>query len=228
MHSIPGFAMPMRFLLTGSLLAAAILPAAAADYSRFDYQPSYALRPAVHDWSGGYAGIHAGWSWGDYGHRPAPGGQPRTTFNADGAAVGLQVGYGVQLDTLYLGIEADASFPGMSGTGRHLGTPFKLGNDLTTSFRGRIGYAMDNVLLYGTGGVAVARMKASLAELSQRQNHLGWTIGAGAEFGEDRWSLRAEYLYQDFVRKSYSTIGLGNIDHSAHIVRAGLNYRFGE
>jgi outer membrane immunogenic protein len=69
--------------------------------------------------------------------------------------------------------------------------------------RGRIGVAFDQVLLYGTAGLAIADNKMSASALgvtvSDNKTQTGWTAGAGVEWMFiPRWSLKAEYLYRSF------------------------------
>ena len=76
--------------------------------------------------------------------------------------------------------------------------------------RGRIGYAFDQVLLYGTGGYAWSdnRLSTTLLGLSisDSQFHSGWTVGAGVEvMFAPKWSVKAEYLYRSFEGQTYST-----------------------
>jgi outer membrane immunogenic protein len=76
-------------------------------------------------------------------------------------------------------------------------------------------------LAYGRGEVA-------LAGLSNKQTHLGWTIGAGVEaMLAPNVTARVEYLYVDLGRETYTTVGgpvRTGIDTS--LVRAAMNYRF--
>ena len=70
--------------------------------------------------------------------------------------------------------------------------------------RGRVGYAFDQVLIYGTGGYAWAdnRMTASALGVSVSDSHFhsGWTVGAGVEvMFAPKWSVKAEYLYRSFA-----------------------------
>jgi outer membrane immunogenic protein len=68
----------------------------------------------------------------------------------------------------------------------------------------------------------------------------GWTVGGGVEAGlATAWTVKAEYLYVAF--RSVSAVGLitpaifgsnnnpftHSVDLTAHILRLGLNYRFG-
>jgi outer membrane immunogenic protein len=71
--------------------------------------------------------------------------------------------------------------------------------------RGRLGYALDNILLYGTGGFASARSTIGLAapelalSLKDDVDHTGWVAGVGAEIRlAAHWRLGAEYRYLSF------------------------------
>ena len=71
-----------------------------------------------------------------------------------------------------------------------------------STFRGRVGYARDNWLLYATGGGALGQCRRTIgsvppATISEQQWHWGWTAGGGVEVkltpglvGEGRISLR--------------------------------------
>jgi outer membrane immunogenic protein len=114
--------------------------------------------------------------------------------------------------------------------------------------RPRLGWATNNWLWYVTGGLAMTRLKydnsftdtayAAFETGSVSKTNIGWSVGGGAEFAlANHWSAKAEYLYVDFGGLS-STGTVSNdggftpasLSHSAdltaHIVRAGVNYRF--
>ena len=74
--------------------------------------------------------------------------------------------------------------------------------------RGRIGYAFDQVLLYGTGGYAWSdnRLTATAFNVSVSDSHFhsGWTVGAGVEvMFAPKWSVKAEYLYRSLEGQTY-------------------------
>lgn len=60
--------------------------------------------------------------------------------------------------------------------------------------------------------------------------------GGGLEYGWDRWTLRAEYLYSDLANLNYLVpvnAGAGatlipNAENQFRTVRVGLNGRFGQ
>ncbi|MDR3469792.1 MAG: outer membrane beta-barrel protein [Xanthobacteraceae bacterium] len=116
--------------------------------------------------------------------------------------------------------------------------------------RARVGVAFDNVLLFATGGLAVTDLSASnsfsdslsfaTGTWNASSTKTGWTAGAGVEWGVARnWTVKAEYLYVHFDSINASGFVTGNFgaaaygsaiststDLSAHIARAGINYRF--
>ena len=104
--------------------------------------------------------------------------------------------------------------------------------DWVATVRGRVGYAFDNILLYGTGGVAALGAKTSLSLVpggaacgailtgcAGASRQIGAVIGGGVEYGiTPNLSAKLEYLYISAV----------SLDVSHHgEVRAGVNYRFG-
>jgi outer membrane immunogenic protein len=128
--------------------------------------------------------------------------------------------------------------------------------DYLGTARGRIGFAVDRALLYATGGLAYGRTELAYAGTigfpsaptvflsgasATSRTSFGYTLGAGVEYAFwNNWSVKAEYLYYDLGR--HSTIIGGSFTNFApptggfstasvrdngHIIRAGLNYRFG-
>jgi len=83
---------------------------------------------------------------------------------------------------------------------------------------------------YISGGVAFGTVKVSTPTGSDRDTSTGWTVGAGVEYAFcDKWLAKLEYLYLDSATCSAATCGLAtdaNVNFTANIVRAGLNYRF--
>ena len=62
----------------------------------------------------------------------------------------------------------------------------------------------------------------------------GWTVGGGAEYGIDNWSLGVEYIYVDLGSGNWSDNSgdghdynfKGNADYAFSTVRATVKYRF--
>jgi len=125
-----------------------------------------------------------------------------------------------------------------------------VGTDWLFTARGRFGWAFDRFLAYGTAGLAVTSLSivgsyvdtefgVGRGTWQTRSVKVGWTAGAGGEFAIDRhWSVKFEYLYLNFpsVRASgqitnpvdggYAQGVSTSADLTAHIARAGVNYRF--
>lgn len=197
-----------------------------------------------YDWTGFFVGISGGWGWGDSSHSETVPGFALSTgdFNVDGGIVGGTVGYNRQVGPWVLGLEADISWADISGGATMAaiippgvlaaGTFSSRLNWLGTA-RGRIGYAFDRLLPYVTGGVAFGGVEGSYLVTtpagtvagSGSDTNVGWTVGAGLEYGfTPNLSAKAEYLYVDLGK---TTVAPGDkMDFTTHLLRAGLNWRF--
>ena len=106
-----------------------------------------------------------------------------------------------------LGLEADIQGSGANDTF----AAYKFSNPWFGTVRGRAGYAMNNVLLYVTGGLAYGGGRVDFGGISESQTHLGWTIGGGVEVGlTPNWSAKAEYLYVRLEDRGYVLTGVNN------------------
>ena len=103
---------------------------------------------------------------------------------------------------------------------------WKFSNPWFGTLRGRGGFAMNNILLYGTGGLAFGNVRAEVMNLTENHSTAGWTLGAGAEYGfADNWTAKAEYLYVNLNNTQFALTGLPN-GYQFSIVRLGVNYKF--
>jgi outer membrane immunogenic protein len=239
-----------RVLLAASVLAAA--PATAGD---------------AYNWTGLHAGINAGYGAGQF-RLPlsADINSPPNTYSlsgklgidGNGFVGGAQIGYDYLFpDRWLIGFETDAQgttiSPDLSASGPlessgsyaiNLGAKL----DFVGTARARVGYVLpENVLVYGTGGLAYGGVGITAAlHVQSASNHadltlerygvdVGWTIGAGVEYPvTDKLSLRAEYLYVDlgshtvlagqFTAPNLSGSGTVTVVTNAHIGRIALNY----
>lgn len=174
---------------------------------------------------------------------------------------GIFGGFWKQYGDVLVGAEAGINSLSMddsrSQTVTYISAPiaqFSLRQSIKADWQGalrlRLGYAQADWLAYLTGGAAVTRVKldssfsdnyiqGAIAQGSDTETKFGWTIGAGGEYAlNERWSIRAEYLYVDFGRvESRSVVtnpafpGLSNIltnsaDLKTHMLTIGLAYRF--
>lgn len=180
--------------------------------------------------------------------------------NDNGFTGGISAGYNWQVEQVVFGIEADLNALSLSGTMKKDVTgvfdDLDPGSDLKVidkvnynidafgTLRGRLGFAIDNVMVYGTGGLAYGHMQADSEvygqdsagsttwKTSESDWNLGWTVGGGIEYGIDRWSLGLEYLYVDLLPvdwQSPSRLDLAaewNTDYSFSVLRATGKVRF--
>ncbi len=198
----------MRTLVAFTLKAAAFAAATAA----------FALPAAAQaqNWTGLYAGAHGGVGAGNI-----RGG------TANGGLIGGQVGFNAQADRVVLGVEGDLTSSGVEHKGFNGGgQTFK--QKWVGTARGRAGYAFDQVLVYGTGGVAVAHNSLSDFSGSSNKQTAGWAVGAGAEAKlTDRVSLRGELMHYALGSANFSTpVATYSVNTRTNVLRGGLNYRF--
>jgi outer membrane immunogenic protein len=156
----------------------------------------------------GYVGLDAKWT--------SPG-EPKLS-NDDGSFIGGgHVGYNVQCGRIVFGVEGDISFMDVETRGVQQSDLTTLTTEMDTlaTLRGRLGVTIhDNVLLYGTAGVAWADRTHHLVapnapggRFTQSDSDwaTGWVVGGGVEFMRDnRWSVRAEVLYADLGSETHT------------------------
>ena len=200
-----------RILIAGAIAFAAAGPALAADLPPPVAPPprapaTYVPVVPVFSWTGIYLGATAGYNFGTV----SPTGGANITTN--GFLIGGTLGGNYQFGSFVVGIEADGDYNSMNNAG------FKI--DWLATVRGRAGYAIDRLLLYGTGGGAFAPASVSGGNTTMT----GWTAGGGVEYAfTPNWTAKAEYLYVDFVSPSIAGKGFGDTDN---LIRVGVNYKF--
>ncbi len=167
----------------------------------------------AYSWAGPYLGGNLGYAWGSVDNNPT---------KPSGFEGGAQAGYNWQTGPWVFGVEGDIEATGAADTF----APWKFSNPWFGTVRGRGGYAFDNILFYGTAGLAFGELRGETFGLSESHTNLGWTAGVGAEFGlTQNWSAKVEYLYVDLANSNYTITGLSN-GYRFGTVRAGVNYHF--
>jgi len=257
-----------RLLLSVSILAMSVAGASAADLAPRAYTKAPVL-DAAYNWSGWYAGLNAGYAFSDSTGKlvavtpglaaPAAGGAVPALLNTkhEGGFGGGQLGYNRQFGKWLLGIETDidgadigrtslVAFPGGGGfiptnsTGRdHI--------DWFGTFRGRFGVTANNVLFYGTAGLAYGGTRTTATNIgipatlgnfagASSDTRAGWTAGAGIEWGFARnWTVKAEYLHVDLGSTNVTLTdpafptqsSVYRFRHEFDTVKLGVNYLFG-
>ena len=165
-------------------------------------------------WIGPYLGGNLGYEWGSTSNNPT---------RPSGIAGGIQGGYNWQSGQFVFGAEADIQLAAANDTF----APWKFSNPWFGTVRGRAGYAIGSLLLYGTAGLAFGELSGQTFGLvSENHTNLGWTAGVGAEAAlYGRWSAKVEYLFVDLASSTFAITGASN-GLSANIFRAGVNYHF--
>ena len=202
-----------RFVV--ALLAAGwSIQAEAADFN-YNSRHLTVQRLDADSWAGLYLGGNFGYAWGSVDNAWA---------KPSGFIGGVQVGYNWrQLNSPWVfGVEGDIQGSSADDTF----AAWKFSNRWFGTVRGRGGYAFNNVLFYGTLGLAFGELRAATFGMSESHTNVGWTAGVGAEYGfAPNWSAKIEYLYVDLANSNFVITGAPH-GLSFGTVRAGVNYRF--
>jgi len=232
---------------------------------------------AIYSWTGCYVGGNIGGIWE---HDNAPitlfdptgiatlaftSGRIASGFSYDRSSVlgGGQLGCNWQATNWVVGIETDFDGTDLRGGGTSntalpgflpLTSAVSQKMDWIGTTRGRIGVLTgNNILLYGTAGVAYAGVRESYFQsdaaaggpinifASDSTTLFGWTAGGGAEVAFGQWSVKGEALYYDLGNHSLAanctivtgaacatpnTVFTSHFENRGAIARVGLNYHF--
>jgi outer membrane immunogenic protein len=189
-------------LVVATMLSPLILASGAIE-SRADAQqapayPGLPPPPLFYNWTGVYAGVHAGGGWADLGV-----GDTGTGFTGGG-----QVGFNYQVNQWVWGLEADISGSGIKNNLASFGTPFGPitanfnWNSLTT-LAPRFGYASDTGLSMARSG----RPGPMLASASTRPSALAAPPAGPPAAG---WPASGQNILSGItgVRRSSTTISI--------------------
>ena len=269
----------MTRVCLAAMISCLALPAAGADVP-YRSVPNFAppIVPQAFTWTGFYVGVNAGVNADGgtsaqirgndpilqndtmNGLRPGFGSIRNSAFTGGG-----QVGYNHQFSPFgsfsgaaVVGAEADIAYTGTSGSTTLFSdreSLFSSKTDYVGTVRGRLGYAFDAVLLYGTGGFAYGGASNTTSFLNpagvqiyngnSSSTRTGYAVGGGIEVALPSQpivqlsyggavTLRVEYLRYELGPTSYvisNNLGLDpgytqTVRNNGNIVRAGLNYKF--
>ena len=254
-----------KFLLATTIISGLTTAAFAADLpSRYAPAPAFAPVP-VFTWTGFYVGAQIGYGWENVDDIFVPntlvslgGGYTAifsgSTNSAEGVIGGVHAGYNMQMGNVVFGVEGDIEASGIetdaNATVRVFGPGLGIAGATATatakaevksagSIRGRLGFAFDRLLVYGTAGAAVANIEESFsvtspafpalnAAASASETVWGWTVGAGLEYAfTSNVTTRVEYRYTRLdgldERPSFAN---NSDDPHLHVVRVGASYKF--
>jgi outer membrane immunogenic protein len=229
-----------------------------------------------YNWEGFYAGLNAGGGFANSQDASLSGVVDPTNFltplipfgvypngamDTSGFVGGAQIGYNLQWSHWVFGLETDFSGADIDGSSTVNVPPIPLGGgaftDATTNtfkqrldwlgtLRGRLGYAIDNWLLFASAGLAYGHVNASVTSVdatapitvitgSNSETKAGWAVGGGAEYGVGAWVFRAEYLYFDLghtsvtanvVSPNNGSALIYDMDVTGNVIRGAVSHRF--
>ena len=262
--------------LISATAAIALTQSASAADLPYKAPPMVPAAVKAFSWTGCYIGANAGWGRADYDLSSTGVGNINANAEAvmavvgsgsmsnDGFTGGGQIGCNWQLNSPWvIGVEGDIDWTDASASrdtglvpvnafsGRSI-DDVKM--NWVSTIRGRVGWAFDRVLVYGTVGAAFTSLDITKnfswtfidgCTLLNGVNdcHVGgtnstlwgWTVGGGAEWAFDNhWSVKAEYLWMEFQDATYYTTNanipnqFANHSVSPTYQRAvvGINYKF--
>ncbi len=253
----------MRKIAVLLLAAAGVGLAGAASAADLGTAPIYRKAPPpvqVFSWTGGYIGGYVG---GAFGAKDAVTGVPVTgagapifagpaaSYNLDSSVIGgYTSGYNYQFapnwvigyegETGYIGVKGATTYAGLATT-----TATTRAEGLYSVWAARFGYAFDRSLIYVKGGAALVDFETGASngtpgthiDTMHSKYRLGYAIGGGWEYAFDnKWSVKAEYLYLGFDNNITNTGNLGGNAGTQvwtttslpgiHTAKVGLNYKF--
>jgi outer membrane immunogenic protein len=229
----------------------------------------YAIEPVTQTttWTGLNLGVQAGTAFGgrsgdagfDPGTSAALGGGD-SNYDFDGNFIGgANIGYDYQFqNNVVLGAVADISYLDRTKKTSYTtpgGSEFSDETELNYlgTVRARLGYAMDDVLFYGTGGLAYGDVKQESSapstaagsefagynfDSSSEKTSVGYAVGAGVDvMAAQNLSFGVEYLYTNLGENSQTINGSDGVndvtyksnddkDFDFHTVWAKAAYHF--
>lgn len=145
---------------------------------------------------------------------------------------GADMGYNFQSGQFVYGAEVDANFITGSTVDVAAKDTYRAQPGWYGTARARVGFSSNDVLLYGTGGLAFG--DAGIKDLTTGFKvgpalQLGWVVGAGMEVAvSQQLSVKAELLHLDLGKQDHLNFIGANSDvgYQDNIARVGINFRF--
>lgn len=219
------------------------------------------MAPPVYNWTGFYIGgqVGGGWAEDTVTHVDSganfPAGFVQGSINPSGVLGGVYGGYNYQWGRFVLGIDGDYSWADLTGSGNDP-SPLIPGRvalhhekiNWVATVTGRLGYAVNNWLLFVKGGGAWAGFDshsvvnnaagAPLNFTSASETRDGWVVGGGVEYAFlPNWTAKLEYDYVGFNTTNFNATtinvatGVGTSEARSatshlNIGKIGLAYKF--
>src|SRR5262249_19631507 len=183
-------------------------------------------------------------------------------LNPSGVFGGGQIGYDQQFGSWVLGVVADiqaSDFKAsalvvtpLATTGANANESLSAKIDWFGTVRGKAGFAVNDWLFYGTGGLAYGDTKSTIGfgctpgganctnvafAGSTSEVRGGWAAGAGIAKAFGNWNVGLEYLHMDLGRSSVTALSTNGLFTTTSItesqrfvedmVRLTVNYKWG-
>jgi outer membrane immunogenic protein len=205
---------------------------------------------AIAGWTGPYGGVTLGGGGSEVEALPVY--DPtlillsNNTLSAGTVLGGATAGYDFQINNIVLGALVEADFGRMKAHGGFneddaSDIPWGTSASWLASARAKIGTGNDDVMIYGTGGVAFTHARIvgwnyeGFGAENFKLNSVGFVIGAGLEFRiNSNWTASFDYSHYDFGSKGNSTqifsddgpADGGKNKLTFDVAKVGINYRF--
>jgi outer membrane immunogenic protein len=237
---------------SSAIVLSALTFMGAASAADLPIRGAYKAPPPIFSWTGIYIGLHAGAALGLQEDTFTTATlRSINQHSITGFLGGGQIGVNYQTGPWVIGAEAQLSLSALDGTNTcEPGAPVALINcrtqaDWLGTVAARLGFAFDRTMIFVKAGGAWAHDKHEMISfitpfvtIRADETRYGWMFGTGVEhafFGN--WSAKVEYDYLDFGTRSLPFPGLAGlvtglnenveIRQHIHLVKFGLNYRFG-
>ena len=191
--------------------------------------PVPAARPAPPPiWSGLYLGLQTGYRWTS----TSVDGFGLPTYTTGSAQLGGHLGSNVKFGKFVLGVEGDMMFGSATGTTTNFNASLLNKDSWTATARLRAGYAIGNVLFYGTGGVALAGRDLTVTSGNFVSRSATWqpgiVFGVGLDYKfSQQFSARIEALHFSYKDSQLTWNGSqSTIRQDSNAVRAGVTFHF--
>jgi outer membrane immunogenic protein len=185
------------------------------------------------DWSGPYAGLQAGFHNSTLSLDEIALIGPVSDLDSSTAmSGGADMGYSFQSGGFVYGLEVDANFITGSKLDLAAKDTYHAEPNWYGTARARVGFSTDDVLLYGTGGLAFGDVNVNQISTNSKVGssfQLGWVAGVGMEVAmSQQLSFKAELLHVDLGKVSHldSIGGANGLSYQDNIARIGINFHF--
>ncbi len=185
------------------------------------------------DWTGPYVGVQGGIDNSTLKINDAFFLAPQGTTSLDSAmSGGADMGYNFDSGKLVYGAEIDANFITGNKVDVAAKDTYRAQPGWYGTARARVGFSSNNVLFYGTGGLAFGDV--GLQDLSTGLKigpamQFGWVVGTGLEVAvSPQLSFKAEVLHIDLGKQNYlNNLAVASVaGYQDDVARIGINFHF--